>query len=66
MNPETSDEDVKLNFTRFGDISAIDRKPKKDYLIIEFVDHESAKKAVEEMDRIVIDEWELKVEHAWT
>jgi RNA recognition motif-containing protein len=66
LNPETSDEDVKLNFTRFGDISAIDRKPNKDYLIIEFVDHESAKKAVEEMDRIVIDEWELKVEHAWT
>jgi RNA recognition motif-containing protein len=66
LNPETTDNDVRLNFSRFGEVISMDRKPLKDYLIIEFDDHEAAKKAVKEMDRIVIDEWELKVEHAWT
>jgi RNA recognition motif-containing protein len=66
INPETSDEDVRSNFLRFGEITLIDRKPAKDYLIIEYADHVAAKKAVEEMDRIVIDDWELKVEIAWT
>jgi RNA recognition motif-containing protein len=65
INPETSDEDVRSNFMRFGEITLIDRKPSKDYLIIEYADHLSAKKAVEEMDRIMIDDWELKVEIAW-
>ena len=57
---------MRANFERFGEITLIDRKPAKDYLIIEYADHLSAKKAVEEMDRIMIDDWELKVEIAWT
>ncbi|CDW79794.1 peptidyl-prolyl cis-trans [Stylonychia lemnae] len=64
LNPETSDDDVKLNFQRFGEITAFERK-KADYALLEFKEYENAIEAVQEMDRIMIDDSQLKVNMAW-
>ena len=42
LNPETSDDDIQLNFSRFGKISMMDRKGSKDYVILEYEDAEAA------------------------
>ena len=65
LNPESQDDELHLNFERFGSIKLMDRKKSKEYMIIEYDDHESAQKAVQEMDKIVIDDCEIKVQLAW-
>ena len=42
LNPETTDEEIKSNFMRFGKICSLERKQDKDYLILEFEFAESA------------------------
>ena len=65
FNPETSDEELRANFERFGKISYIDRRADKDYLIIEYEDAESSRQAIAEMDAIVINDCKVKVQQAW-
>ena len=66
LNPETSNEDILSNFQRFGTILGIDRKKEKEYALIEFDNQDSAYNAINEMDKIEIDDTEIKVQPAWT
>ncbi len=59
LNPETEDQELRLNFDRFGKIVTIDRRADGDYMLIEYEEAESASKAIGEMDKIVIDDCSL-------
>ena len=59
LNPETEDQELRLNFDRFGKIVSIDRRTDGDYMLIEYDEAESANKAISEMDKIVIDDCSL-------
>ena len=59
LNPETGDQELRLNFDRFGKIVSIDRRTDCDYMLIEYDEAESASKAISEMEKIVIDDCSL-------
>ena len=59
LNPETGDQELRLNFDRFGKIVSIDRRADGDYMLVEYEEPESADKAISEMDKIVIDDCSL-------
>jgi RNA recognition motif-containing protein len=42
LNPETTDDEVRQNFERFGTIKEILRKDNSDYLILDFEGAEAA------------------------
>ena len=63
LNPETTDDELRLNFERFGVIRGVDRR--SDFMLVEYEKEESAEKAIGEMDQIVIDDYPLRVLPAW-
>ena len=65
LNPETTEKELRQNFDRFGTILSVDRRVEGDFMLIEYELAESANKAITEMDKIVIDDYPLRVMHAW-